>query len=305
VVRSTFLQGLPCPCGEVDLIVAGEAHNTERVGDLRMHWVSAGAGDAVVLLHGWPQTWYEWRHLIPALASDYRVIAPDLRGWGDTERPESGFDVASAAADIGNLLDRLDIAHAHIVGHDWGTPIGYYLAATQRDRVRSFVAVEASIPGVGGENLLNFSAGWNPLWFFPFLATPDLPERLLEGREEVFFSWVLQQMARSTPGALPTDDLAVYVTAYSDDDAIRTSCAYYRNTWTSADQIRAAAQTPLTVPVLAVAGERSLGQSMIEFVRRLALGADGVVLPGCGHLVPEERPHELAELVRTFLVTAT
>jgi pimeloyl-ACP methyl ester carboxylesterase len=282
--------------------LAGVEHHLAEVGDIRVHWVTAGAGEPVVLLHGWPQTWYEWRHLIPLLAGRYRVIAPDLRGWGETERPAGGYEVATAAADIARLLDHLGVGAAHVIGHDWGTPIGYYLAATARDRVASFVALEASIPGAGGEELLDFSRAWNPLWFFPFLATPELPQQLISGgRQEIFFTWMLQQMSRSTPGALTAEDIAVYTRAYGDDDAVRSSCAYYVNTWTSARQIRDAAQIPLGIPVLAVAGERSLGQNMIDCVRRLAPGADGVILPGCGHLVPEERPSELAGLVTEFL----
>ncbi|MEU9884672.1 alpha/beta fold hydrolase [Sphaerisporangium sp. NPDC051011] len=279
-------------------------HEFGQVGDIRMHWVTAGEGEPVVLLHGWPQTWYEWRHLIPVLAGTYRVIAPDLRGWGETERPAGGFDVPTAAADIGALLDLLGAGPAYVVGHDWGAPVGYHLAASGRDRVRAFVALEASIPGAGGESMLNFSRAWNPLWFFPFLATPGLPERLIGGRAEVFFTWILEQMARSTPGALTAEDIAVYVRAYGDDDAVRASCAYYVNTWASAERIREAARTPLTIPVLAVSGERSLGRNMTDFVRRLAPDAEGVVLPGCGHLIPEERPRELAELVTAFLAKA-
>ncbi|WP_196054882.1 alpha/beta fold hydrolase [Nocardia aurantiaca] len=258
----------------------------------------------MVLLHGWPQTWYEWRHLIPVLAEKYYVIAPDLRGWGETERPASGFDVATAAADIARLLADVGAEVVHVIGHDWGTPIGYHLSATERHLVRSFIALEASIPGAGGENLLNFSHAWNPLWFFPFLATPGLPEQLLSGKQEVFFHWIVEQMARSTPDALTPEDIAVYVRAYGDDDAVRTSCAYYANTWISAEQIRRAAASPLTIPVLAVAGERSLGHNMVDFVRHLAPDAEGIVLPGCGHLLPEERPAELAELVTTFLAEA-
>ena len=278
-------------------------HLHADIGSITMHWVAAGsdAGETVVLLHGWPQTWYEWRHLIPVLAEGYRVIAPDLRGWGETERPTDGFDVATAGSDVRNLLDHLDVERAHLIGHDWGTPIGYHLSATEPGRIASFVALEASIPGAGGEHLLNFSSAWNPLWFFPFLATPDLPQQLLAGREELFFAWILRQMARNTPDALTDADLAVYVDAYRDADALRTTCAYYANTWRSAEQIREAAQHPLTIPVLAVAGERSLGQHMLDFVRRLAPDADDVILPGCGHLIPEERPDELAELVTGFL----
>ncbi|MEU9041709.1 MULTISPECIES: alpha/beta fold hydrolase [unclassified Kitasatospora] len=277
-------------------------HHHGEVNGIRMHWVSAGAGDPVVLLHGWPQTWYEWRHLIPVLAERHLVIAPDLRGWGETERPADGYDVATAAADVRCLLDRLGVGSAHVVGHDWGTPIGYHLAATDRDRVRSFTALEASIPGAGGEELLNFSQSWNPLWFFPFLATPGLPQQLIGGgAQTTFFTWILTQMARTTPGSLTEDDIAVYLKAYGDDDAVRSSCEYYVNTWVSAEQVRDAARVPLDIPVLAVAGERSLGQHMIDFVRRLAPDAQGVILSGCGHLVPEERPAELARLVTDFL----
>lgn len=276
-------------------------HEYGQIGDLRMHWVSAGAGErTVVLLHGWPQTWYQWRHLIPVLAEQYRVIAPDLRGWGETERPAAGFDAGTVAADVGRLLDHLGVTEADVIGHDWGVPVGYLLAASDRQRIRSLVLSEASIPGAGGEELLNFSRSWNPLWFFPFLATPDLPQQLLEGRQDEFFTWILQHMT-ATPEALTDADLAVYLDAYRDPDALRTTCGYYAETWTTAEQVRTAAATPLDIPVLSVGGELSLGATMLTFVERLAPKAEGVVVPGSAHLIPEESPAEFADLVTRFL----
>jgi pimeloyl-ACP methyl ester carboxylesterase len=276
------------------------SHHSTVLGGNSVHWVTAGNGPATLLLHGWPQTWYEWRHVIDAVSGDRLLIAPDLRGWGGTSGPDEGYDVAAVAEEVALLLDHLRIEAVDLVGHDWGVPVGYLLATTNRDRVRSFVAIEASIPGAGGEQLLDFSHGWNPLWFFPFLATPGLPVPLLAGKERVFFTWILTQMARNTPGAMTDDDLAVYLDAYGSAEAVRTSCGYYAQTWASAQQIRQASEEPLTIPVLAIGGEKSIGAQMQAYLQRLAPGAEGLVLSGCGHLVPEERPDELVQAITTF-----
>jgi pimeloyl-ACP methyl ester carboxylesterase len=123
---------------------------------------------------------------------------------------------------------------------------------------------------------------------------------LLVGKERQFFTWILTQMARNTPGALADDDLAVYLDAYGTAEAVRTSCGYYAQTWASAEQIRAASAEPLTIPVLAVGGEKSIGAQMVTYLQRLAPGATGLVLAGCGHLVPEERPDELVRAITEF-----
>lgn len=147
--------------------------------------------------------------------------------------------MATVAADVRHLLDHLGIATVHVIGHDWGTPIGYHPAATARDRVRSFTALEASIPGADGEDLLDFSQSWNPLWFFPFLAMPGLPQQLIGGGRQ-------ESGPRRCRRTLPRPEH---------------------------DRFR-----PQSRP-----------------------GSEGVILPGCGHLIPEERPAELARLVTASL----
>lgn len=273
--------------------------HTAELGGSTVHWVTAGAGEPLLLLHGWPQTWYEWRRVID-LVPDRWVIAPDLRGWGGSSRPAQGFDLRTVAGEIALLADHLGLADLDVVGHDWGAPVGYMLAAQRRVLVRSLALLDASIPGAGGERLLDFSAGWSPLWFFPFLATPELAYTLVAGSEREFFGWILDQMARNTPGAIGPRDREVYLDAYADAEAVRTTCAYYATVWESAQQVVAAKAEPLTVPVLAVGGGRSLGAKMLDFARELAPDPAGVVLADCGHLVPEERPQELVDALRAF-----
>lgn len=160
------------------------AHHYADLGDVLIHYVTAGQGPAVVLLHGWPQTWWEWRHVIPALAQKYTVIAPDLRGLGDSSRPLEGYDKRTVANDIWRVVgEKLGHKSFFLVGHDWGGPTAYALAAAHPEAVRRLVILDVVIPGSGGD----FSEGGRR-WHHQFHMTPDLPEALTQGREDVYLA---------------------------------------------------------------------------------------------------------------------
>jgi pimeloyl-ACP methyl ester carboxylesterase len=278
-------------------------HHYAEVNGVNLHYVMGGNGDPALLLHGWPQTWYEWRKVMPALAQHYTVIAPDLRGWGELSKPDTGYDGSMIADDIRLLVQSLGYERVSVVGHDWGVPVGYLYTAAHPESVRRFAAIEASVPGAGSEDLLNFARGWNPLWFFPFLATPKLPEQLLAGKGQQFFTWILRHMTFN-PSALTDEDINEYLRHYDDPLAIHATCEYYRNTWKTAEQIRERAQHPLTLPAMAIGGDKSLGERMIRIVQTLAPQAQGVIINECRHLVPEEHLEELAQLLLSFIQNA-
>lgn len=278
-------------------------HHHAEIGDVMMHYVTAGEGPPVVLLHGWPQTWYEWRHVIPRLWDRYTVIAPDMRGLGDSSRPLDGYDKRTIANDIWQLVvEHLGYKRFHLVGHDWGGPVAYALAAECPDIVRSLTIVDVVIPGDGGE----FSEGGRR-WHHQFHMTPDLPEALIQGRERIYLKWFYDTFAYR-PGAIDDEALDEFVRTYSQPGALRAGFSYYREIPEDARQNaeRLATGFRLPMPVLAIGGGvsyphgRGRGKDVEASLKRVADDVRGLVIADCGHFVPEEKPAELARALMTF-----
>jgi pimeloyl-ACP methyl ester carboxylesterase len=283
----------------------GTSHHWARLSQVAMHYVTSGAGDAVVLLHGWPQTWREWRQVIPLLAPRHRVIAPDLRGLGDTSRPLDGYDSRTVAQDVAELMQRhLGIDRFHLVGHDWGGPTAFALACLYPGAVRTLTIVDVTIPGIGPD----LSQG-GKRWHHAFHMTPDLPERLVEGRERDYLSWFYREFSWQ-PEAIGADDIDEYVRTYSQAGAMRAGFSYYRNIPRNVADNRALLQSGfrLTMPVLAVGGgrteARARGHEPEQSLREIADSVQGMVVPDSGHFVPEEQPRVLAERLLQFFSAA-
>ncbi|MBM3393066.1 MAG: alpha/beta hydrolase [Betaproteobacteria bacterium] len=277
-------------------------HGWARLSQVKMHYLTAGNGDVVVLLHGWPQTSHEWRHVIPLLAIRYRVIAPDLRGLGDTSRPPEGYDSRSIAGDVAELVcDHLGIKRFHLVGHDWGGPTAFALACLRTAEVRTLSIVDVTIPGIGPD----ISQG-GKRWHHAFHMTPDLPEFLVTGREREYLSWFYNEFSWQ-PNAITSADIDEYVRTYSQPGALRAGFSYYRNIPRNAADNRAVMESGfrLPMPVLAVGGGRAeargRGSEPETSLRQIAGEVRGVVVADCGHFVPEECPQVLADhLLRHF-----
>lgn len=272
------------------------AHHTATANGVRLHYVEAGRGEPVVLLHGWPQTWREWRNVIPALASEHRVIAPDLRGLGDSERPAAGYDAVTLAADVGELLAGLGATPAHVVGHDLGGPVAYALAATRRDAVRTLALIECPLPGVG-DPVTAIPATGEPAWHFAFHAARDIPEALVAGRERLYLTYFYRHFAYD-PSAIGDDDIAEYARCYAAPGALRAGFEQYRAMPETAAALAELAKTPLDIPVLALGGAACLGDAVLASARRVAQDVRGGTVPRSGHWVAEERPDYLAEQLR-------
>lgn len=277
-------------------------HHHAELGEVMLHYVTAGEGPAVLLLHGWPQTWWEWRHIIPALAEKYTVIAPDMRGLGDSSRPLTGYDKKTVANDIWRLMSE-ELGHQsfYLVGHDWGGPTAYALAAAHPDAVRRLVILDVTIPGCGGD----FSEGGRR-WHHQFHITPDLPEALIEGREEIYLDWFYRTFAYH-PNAIEAQDLAEYVRTYSQPGALRAGFSYYRAIpQDAADNAEIIAKFKLPMPVMAIGGAESYphgrgrGPNCLESLQRVAVDVRGEAFPGCGHFVPEEAPELLINRLLGF-----
>lgn len=278
------------------------SHEYADVGDVVLHYVTAGEGPPALLLHGWPQTWWEWRHIIPVLADHYTVIAPDLRGLGDSSRPLDGYDKKTVARDVWRLVhDHLGHEKFLLVGHDWGGPTAYALAAAHPDAVAKLAILDVTVPGCGGD----FSEGGRR-WHHQFHMTPDLPEALVAGREAEYLGWFYRTFAFK-PGAIGPDDLAEYVRTYTQPGALRAGFAFYRALpQDSADNAAMIAQRKLPMPVLALGGGvsyphgRGRGTEPEESLKRVAKNVTGGVIPDCGHFIPEEAPEELCRHLLEF-----
>jgi pimeloyl-ACP methyl ester carboxylesterase len=274
------------------------AHHTAQVNGTRLHYVTAGEGPPVMLLHGWPQTWYEWRHVIDLLSDEYQVVAPDLRGFGYSAKPAAGYDADTMAADLAALADHLGLRDVTVLGHDWGAVFGYVYAAKTPSQVRALGIVEMALPGVGVmEQAMAPQPQGNFLWHMGFQSVPDLPELLIAGKERPYLRWFFEHFAYD-PAAITAADLDVYTDAITQVGALRAGLAVYQDFFTTADQVAALAKTPLEIPVRAYGGEACLGGATLASVQAVAPAAEGGVIERCGHWAGEERPDVVASIIR-------
>jgi pimeloyl-ACP methyl ester carboxylesterase len=275
------------------------AHHTAEVNGVRLHCVTAGAGDPVVLLHGWPQTWHEWRHLIPVMASRYTVVAPDLRGFGDSDKPASGYDKRTVAEDIRQLVRHLGLREIDLVGHDIGMMVASDYAAAHPQEVRRLAVAEAALPGLGLEELMD-AAKYPKFWHFGFFAAPGVPEMLVAGREQMFLSYFVRHLAYDSY-AVTEDDLGKYARRMAAPGALRGGFEHYRAFPTDARNNEENARTKLPMPVLAIGGDHSMAGQVARMMQPLANAVHPAVIERCGHWVAEEQPARLAELLTDFL----
>jgi pimeloyl-ACP methyl ester carboxylesterase len=273
-------------------------HHAAKVNNVVLHYVIAGQGDPVVLLHGWPQTWYEWRKIIPALAERYTVIAPDLRGLGDSSKPATGYDKRTVADDIYQLVRQLGFERVLLVGHDWGGPVAYAYASAHSDTVRKLVILDVGIPGAGLADALTFRPSQS-IWHIQFHYVRDLPEALITGRERIYLSWFYRGAAYNQ-SAITAQDIDEYVRCYSAPGALRAGFEYYRAIFDDVAHNAENAKTKLKMPVLALGGERGFGEMALRSMQLFAENVRGGVIERCGHWIPEERPDYLIEQLLAF-----
>ncbi|MBB5391505.1 MULTISPECIES: alpha/beta fold hydrolase [unclassified Herbaspirillum] len=274
-------------------------HHFADLDDVSLHYLTAGSGFPVVLLHGIPQTSYEWRYVIPHLAKDYRVIAPDLRGLGDSSRPASGYDKKTVSNDVWRLLESLGIDSFHLVGHDWGGPTAFSLAAQHRDAVKKLAILDVAIPGDGAD----FSQGGRR-WHHALFRTPDLPEALFQDRERLIIDWFFDNYGHR-PNCIGDEDRKEYMRTYAKPGAMRAMYSFYRALPQDAADNRLMLQRDgkLKMPVLALGGAKGFGRAMetMESLQRVAEDVRGGLVPDSGHWVTEEQPEFIArELLKFF-----
>ena len=277
------------------------SHHMASVNGIQMHYVVGGQGDPIVLLHGWPQTWYEWRHVMPALAKNYTVVVPDLRGFGDSSKPLTGYDGKTTAEDIYQLMTQLGFSQIFLVAHDIGVQTAYSYAAAHPNNVSKLVLMEFPFPG-----FLPPALGGNEPWWFAFHQVPDLPEALVKGNEREYISWFLKGLAYN-PSAITEEDIDVFTNHISAPGGTRAGFEYYRAFAVDAEQNRESAKTKITTPVLVLGGDiyPAVGGDLpgnfgLSSTQALAANVTGIIVPLSGHWIPEEQPQFVIEQLARF-----
>lgn len=260
------------------------------------HYLTAGHGPPLVLLHGYAETGMMWKPIIPKLAERFTVIAPDLPGIGDSSIPADGLDMKTAAIRVHALVRSLGMRKAAVVGHDIGLMVAYAYAAQFQAEVEKLVLMEAFLPGVDGwEEVYN-----NPgIWHFRFHG--PTPEALVEGRERIYFEYFWNDFAADKTRSIPESDRKAYTAAYARPGRMRAGWAYFVSFQQAAKDFAALSRTKLTMPVLSIAGDKSMGDVLGGQMKLIASEATAIVLKDTGHWVLEERPRETTDALVNFL----
>jgi pimeloyl-ACP methyl ester carboxylesterase len=270
-------------------------------GDVRLHAVIGGDGPPLLLIHGWPGSWYYWRLVMPALASDFTVVAVDQRGIGLSDKPEEGYDTATLANDLVGLMDALGHEQFAVVGVDTGMLIGYAIAADHPDRVMRLAVGEAPLPGITPPTpLILPDPVVNRLWHIPFNQLRETNEKLVRGREDIFFG--AEFVASAGTKKLPDETVKYYIDALaSSPEALHGSFQLYRAFGATAAQNVERNSRRLPMPVLALGGAESAGEMTADTMRLAADDVQTVVFPGTGHWLAEQAPDELLAALTEFL----
>jgi len=263
---------------------------------IRQHYLTAGTGRPLLLLHGWPVSAEMWRRVMPALARAHTVIAPDLRGAGYSDKPAGGYDKATLARDVHALMAGLGFARYAAVGHDIGGMVGYALAAQFRDAVEKLVIVDAPLPGIEPwERMLGAPA----LWHVGFHSQRDLAEALIQGRERLYIESFIRARA-ANPAAIADVEIDAYAALMAAPGGLRGGLEYYRAFAQDAAANKEFAATKLAMPVLGIGGER-LGPVLKGVIETIAADARTVTFKDCGHWVIEEKTAEFVAVLGDFL----
>lgn len=277
-----------------------EAHVIE-VNGVRLHYLIAGAGPPLVLLHGWPQHSHQWRRVMLTLAERFTVLAPDQRGAGGSSKPiGANYTKRALADDLRALTGALfgDVP-LRLCGYDHGGGVAYQYAARWPEQVERFAFLEFALPGFGYEQELQPRRGWDDSWQIAAFTVPEVCERFFIGRERELLAWYFYRYA-DNPYAVSTDDFEIYVRTLQLPNALRAGMQYFAAVWDDIDDNREAAATKLTMPVLAVGGERGIGPHVAESITQVATDVRKVLVPGAGHWLTDERPDELAAVLLDF-----
>jgi pimeloyl-ACP methyl ester carboxylesterase len=302
--RSTTPEGPGSVSGAPNLPAGFTDTFTSRyidTGDVRLHAVTGGDGPPLLLIHGWPGSWYYWRLVMPAMARDFEVIAVDQRGIGLSDKPEQGYDTRTLANDLVGLMKVLGHDRFAVVGVDTGLLIGYALAADHPDRVVRLAVGEAPLPGISPPSPLILPDPLvDRLYHIPFNQLKDTNEKLVQGREDIFFG--AEFSASAGTKKLPEYAVKYYVDGLAaSPEALHGSFQLYRAFGATTAQNEERKTHRLPMPVLAMGGEQSLGSMAADTMKLTADDVETLVIPGVGHWLAEQAPDELVGALSAFL----
>ena len=280
-------------------------HGYATTNGIRMHYVTQGEGELVVLLHGFPEFWYSWRHQIPALARKYRVVVPDLRGYNDSDKPDSGYDIETLTADVRGLVEALGEKTAHVVAHDWGGAIAWHWAQQFPEQIRKLVVLNSPHPACFRRELLGNVDQLQRSWYMVLMQLPYLPEWAVQ----LNLGNIVQQVFRDTAirkGAFSKVDLEIYRKALAKPKVLTSAMNYYRQMfhWQTLRNWLVNPIRQISAPTLLIWGEddfalsRKLTENMESlFARKFKLE----IIPDCGHWTQQEAPQTVNRLLLEFL----
>jgi pimeloyl-ACP methyl ester carboxylesterase len=284
----------PTPSGAT--IPAVDHHRVDLNGT-ELHYVAAGtSGSPVLLVHGFPETWWVFHKLIPLLGEHHRVFAVDLRGFGDSATAGPEHDSATAANDLGDLIAHLDVGPVHLTGQDISGASTFRVAATRPELVKSYTGIETGLPGFGAEALADVTHGG--AWHIGVLSAPGIPEMLLSGRERAFLTDYAIPSLTAVPDAFTDADVDELVRTYERPAAFAGAAGLYRSLLSEGEELRTLADRKLEMPVLAVGGFSA--DFTPATLRQVATTVTAVRIEGIGHYVAMEAPERLAAALRAF-----
>ncbi|MFZ0581510.1 MAG: alpha/beta hydrolase [Candidatus Acidiferrales bacterium] len=272
------------------------ASRSAEVDGVKLHYLTAGHGTPVILLHGYAETSLMWRPLIPRLAERFTVIAPDLPGIGDSSIPADGLDMKTAAVRIHKLARSLGIEKAEVVGHDIGLMVAYAYAAQFASETTKLVVMDAFLPGVPGwEAIYNDPS----IWHFRFNG--PTPEALVQGRERIYFEYFWNDLAADKTRSIPEADRRAYIAAYARPGRMHAGWAYFVSFQQAAKDFAQLSQTKLSMPVLSIGGAKSLGEPLGKQMELVATNVTTMVVGNAGHWLMEEQPEITMGALLRFL----
>lgn len=308
--RSRLVSEVNLPLSGNPLLSANFRHRRAPIDGVTLHYVECGHGRPLMLIPGWPQSWYAWRHVMPALAAmKRRVIAVDPRGLGDSDKPEAGYDLSTVARDLHRLTERLELVTEgplDVAAHDIGAWIAYAWAAEWPADIGRLALYDAALPGITPPATPGFptEAANRRTWHFGFNRLDGLPELLVEGRERPYLDWLFRSKLRDKSAITPAD-LDEYTRVFSAPGAARAGFAYYRALFNEGGiaQNQTRARHKLNIPIMAWGASDGVGDVLLRSVVHVANNVTGGTIDMCGHYVPEEAPATVAQQLADFFDT--
>jgi pimeloyl-ACP methyl ester carboxylesterase len=272
------------------------ASHDASIDGASLHYTIGGSGPAVLLLHGFAETSRMWNPILPTLGAKFTVIAPDLPGIGDSSIPNGNIDMKTAAIQVHDLVRSLGITKTRVVGHDIGLMVAYAYAAQFPSEVDKLVVMDAFLPGV---------QGWEPIYdnpnYWHFRFNGPTPEALVKGRENIYFAYFWNDLAADKDHSIPESDRNAYLAAYSRPGRMRASWQYFISWPQTAKDFEQMSKTKLTMPVLSIGGDKSLGMALGDQMKLVASNVQVVIVKDSGHWILEEQPKQTTEAIANFL----